>query len=141
MNLNTDRKVLNCLDRWTNAEIEHSRKNVISSIEIEVFESPKMTPIEQIVFFSLREHGVTVTPQKIIGKYRVDFLIETTDGPIVIECDGHDFHEKTKEQAQNDKARDRNLQAAGFRVYRFTGSEIWKTEGKCLFDVINICTI
>ena len=33
-----------------------------------------------------------------------------------MECDGHDFHERTKEQASSDKKRDRSLQAAGFLV-------------------------
>ena len=43
---------------------------------------------------------------------------------LVVEVDGHDFHERTKEQAQRDKTRDRDLQAAGFIVFRFTGREV-----------------
>ena len=43
---------------------------------------------------------------------------------IVVELDGHDFHEKTKEQAQKDKDRDRSLTRAGYKIMRFTGSEI-----------------
>jgi hypothetical protein len=69
-------------------------------------------------------------------KYRVDLLVSAAStrdddpmaGPVLVavECDGHDYHERTKEQAQRDKARDRALQSIGWRVARFTGSEIWK---------------
>ena len=44
---------------------------------------------------------------------------------LVVECDGFDFHERTKEQASRDRRRDRALQRAGFKVYRYTGSDIW----------------
>jgi very-short-patch-repair endonuclease len=64
-------------------------------------------------------------------KYRVDFEIpvldlKTNQGTIfIIECDGHEFHEKTKEQAAKDKKRDRDLTTAGYVVMRYTGSEIY----------------
>ena len=61
------------------------------------------------------------------GKFRLDFAIidAATDTFVAVECDGHEFHERTKEQAQHDKARDRALTADGWRVLRFTGSEVW----------------
>jgi very-short-patch-repair endonuclease len=74
------------------------------------------------------------------NKYRVDFLVELfvtlNGGPrgtyrLVIECDGHDFHERTKEQAARDRSRDRALLSAGCQVIRFTGSEIFKSAAKC----------
>jgi very-short-patch-repair endonuclease len=64
------------------------------------------------------------------NKYRVDILIPVWDNithegtSFIIECDGHDFHEKTKEQARRDKKRDRDLTTAGNIIMRFTGSEI-----------------
>ena len=54
---------------------------------------------------------------------------------IVIECDGHDYHEKTKEQARRDKARDRALTASGYRVVRFTGSEIYSDPHGCVEEL------
>jgi very-short-patch-repair endonuclease len=85
-----------------------------------------------------------IEPQAEIGPYRVDFLVEygayvrqTKDAPraddkydwaskgLIIECDGHAFHEKTKEQAKRDKERDRELQKLGYQVFHYTGSEIW----------------
>jgi very-short-patch-repair endonuclease len=79
--------------------------------------------------------GAYICPQMRIGQYRVDFaiLIICTQGElrVVVECDGHDFHEKTKEQAAGDKARDRYLNDQGYRVLRFTGSEIWNKPIEC----------
>lgn len=61
-------------------------------------------------------------------RYRLDIGLEVIQGNcralVAIECDGHDFHEKTKKQAQHDKRRDRDLQILGWSVARFTGSEI-----------------
>jgi very-short-patch-repair endonuclease len=70
-------------------------------------------------------------------KYRADFLISDEESGlrIVVECDGHDFHERTKEQASRDKKRDRDMLAAGYRVMRFTGSEIWRAPKRCADEV------
>lgn len=97
--------------------------------------------------FSLALQGMTVTPQKSIPPYRVDIFIEVTPPyqaakpfGFVIECDGHAFHEKTKEQAAADKARDRYFAGLGYRVFRFTGSEIHKDAIGCAEQVrLAIC--
>lgn len=77
--------------------------------------------------------------QRQIGKYRVDFVASwnpiSSRQNIVVECDGHSFHERTKEQAARDRARDRELQSAGYRVFRFTGSEIYRDAFKCATEV------
>ena len=100
-----------------------------------------MTPIEKIMFLGLIwlrcATGATVIPQATIGDYRADFLIEFSGRKIVVECDGHDFHEKTKAQAAHDRARDRYMQGLGYRVYRYTGSEIWKDVQKCVQEIAN----
>lgn len=56
---------------------------------------------------------------------------------LVIEVDGHDFHERTKEQAQRDKKRDRDLQAAGFTVFRFTGREVYSGADDKALEIIS----
>lgn len=55
---------------------------------------------------------------------------------LAVECDGHNFHERTKEQAARDRARDRNLQMRGIEVFRFTGSELWRDPWGCAGQVI-----
>jgi len=82
-------------------------------------------------------NGWNVEPQKHIGSYRVDFLLTDDECEVqtVIECDGHDFHERTKEQAQRDRERDRSMQSDGFLVLRFTGSEIWRDPWSCVEQI------
>jgi very-short-patch-repair endonuclease len=67
--------------------------------------------------------------------YRLDFVFEPQQygglealiGPqcpkIALELDGHDYHEKTKEQVTYRNRRDRDLQAAGWIVLHISGSE------------------
>lgn len=92
-------------------------------------------------FGSLPGDGLAywLTPQAQVGKYRVDFLlwIQRGDkfGGVVVECDGHAFHERTKEQAARDKSRDRDLLSAGYPVMRFTGSEIYRDPRACAEQV------
>ena len=85
--------------------------------------------------------GCLILPQCQIEQYRVDFCLifygefDDYQFNLVVECDGHEWHERTKKQAQRDKARDRDLQAGGFIVLRFTGSEIWKNAMGCAAEV------
>ena len=108
-------------------------------------------------------HGdmvLEVTPQLLLGDHRVDFALELTftdsfhqmaamfgtEKPkylsgqvgvkLVVECDGHEFHEKTPEQAKKDKSRDRDLLSRGYPVMRFTGSEIYRYPLKCAEQVV-----
>jgi very-short-patch-repair endonuclease len=73
-----------------------------------------------------------------IGNYRADLCLGCYDGiKIAIECDGHDWHERTHEQAQRDRSRDRAIQCAGFIVLRFTGREIWRAPLGCAKQVFD----
>lgn len=72
-----------------------------------------------------------------VAGYRVDLALTGQHVAVAIECDGHDFHEKTKEQAARDKARDRAITAAGYSVMRFTGSEIWRDPFACAEEAIS----
>jgi very-short-patch-repair endonuclease len=53
-----------------------------------------------------------------------------------IECDGPDFHEKTKEQVSKDKERDRVFQKTGALVLRYSGSDIWRDPIGAAMDAI-----
>ena len=50
---------------------------------------------------------------------------------IAIECDGHEFHEKTKEQVNARNKRDILLQSDGWEILRFSGNEIYNHPGEC----------
>lgn len=93
------------------------------------------------------------------GRYRIDFVVSFTTGvmdsqqdsvyagkeekiiyavdePMLgIEIDGHDFHEKTKEQARRDKERERFLVGNGWKILRFTGSEVFNDAASCVSEV------
>ena len=83
--------------------------------------------------------------QHEVGDLRLDFAIHVTaqeggralSAWIAVECDGHDFHEKTKEQVARDKARDRSITSQGYRIFRFSGSEIYRDNVLCAQQVVN----
>lgn len=107
------------------------------------------SPIEQLMALELDDveyYFIASDTIEIIGnscqvdikcddkKYRVDFLMEIVfkyNGKyknilkLIIECDGHDFHEKTKEQVIKDNKRDRDLKNEGYEILHFSGSEIY----------------
>jgi len=88
------------------------------------------------------EQRTWIYTQARVAEYRVDFLLlvesfhESKARFIAVECDGHDFHEKTKEQARRDRSRERAIQAAGITVLRFTGSEIFRDANRCASEVM-----
>lgn len=105
-------------------------------------------------YYGLRCGLAWVVPQVSVqvekDTFRVDLALSaaSTQGTdpmappvfVAIECDGHDFHERTKEQAQRDKARDRALQSIGWRIARFTGSEIYKSPETVVCELAKFVT-
>jgi len=93
-----------------------------------------------------RAGEVIIEPQFQCGDYRIDFRVthhENGLNPtcVLIECDGHDYHERTKEQAAADRSRDRALTTAGWKLLRFTGSEIWRDPIKCAEETLQLLTV
>lgn len=95
-----------------------------------------------------------VCPQHSIGDVHVDFRVSfyalafdegqkpprylrRATGTVLVECDGHDFHERTREQARRDKRRDRELQKLGFPVFRYTGSDVWRDPLGAALEVVD----
>jgi hypothetical protein len=155
-------KIISCLD----PKVLKALRLKISEFEDEMVNSMCgcQSPIEQLLAVSL--HSVINSPYRIsraealgidiIGvepqceiecgnkTYKVDFEIpvwntNTKEGKcFVVECDGHDFHEKTKEQVQKDKERERDLIKIGRIVIRYSGSEIYKDADECAREVCDI---
>lgn len=91
-----------------------------------------------------REKALIVRPQATIGARRADFLVHAFDHRrtrswrrLIVECDGHDFHERTKVQARRDRSRDRLALMDGYDCFRFTGSEIWSDPWGCAGEILN----
>lgn len=74
--------------------------------------------------------------QHPVDRFRSDLMVWGNQN-IAVEVDGHDFHERTKAQAQHDKSRDRIFQQLGYLVFRYTGSEVWSDPINCAKEVIN----
>jgi very-short-patch-repair endonuclease len=85
--------------------------------------------------------SIVFSTQLRLGKYRADLgfaaLEDSGVKRVIVECDGHEFHERTKEQVAAAKARDRFMTSSGFYVMRFSGSEIFANPLGCAHEVIS----
>lgn len=120
------------------------------------------SPIEQLFFIAFhtiaevngfrvvtrpswaRVEDFVIIPQFQIGAYRVDFIAymaipaHCKPSIVVIECDGHDFHDKDKKQRSYEKKREREIQKLGYRIFRFTGSDITESPYSCAKEIIEV---
>lgn len=100
-------------------------------------------------------NGIEVVPQAQLGEYRVDFLLnfygETflrnratgkTLPPqplrrLVVEVDGHGFHDRDAEQRAYENERNRFLQKEGYEIFHFTGREVNSNPMKVALDCLS----
>ena len=95
------------------------------------------TAIERRMHDALMKAGIGFTTQSLLlGCYLVD--IELHQARIVIEADGFQ-HQSLDALKAADAERDAALTAAGYRVFRFTGSEINRDAVVCARHVIDAC--
>jgi very-short-patch-repair endonuclease len=109
------------------------------------------SPVEQIFLMEWkfsdveRQHKVVLEPQSPIevgtGTFFLDFLVRSTvsggeELRVGIEIDGHEFHEKSKEQATRDRRRERQIVESGITLLRFSGSEVVRDARNCIDDII-----
>lgn len=117
------------------------------------------SPIEKILYvackivFCIRnselkdgELGIFILPQVDIEtdskKYRADFsfVLEKEEGispEVIVECDGHEFHQKTKTQVEHDNQREYDIKKMGYDILRFSGSQIYNNPFKCANDIFD----
>jgi very-short-patch-repair endonuclease len=94
------------------------------------------TPIEQRLQGALKCAGIGFTTQSLLlERYLVD--IELRQAAVVIEADG--AQHTLKIQRAKDAERDAALAQAGYRVFRFTGSEINSDADECVQRVVAAC--
>jgi very-short-patch-repair endonuclease len=95
------------------------------------------TPIECRLHDALMAAGIGFTTQKrLVGRYVVDIAIH--QAPVVIEADGA-RHRAGSQAQERDAERDAAHKAAGYRVFRFTGSEINTDAVACIQKVTDAC--
>ena len=97
-----------------------------------------------------------ITTQKEIicndTKYIIDFVIDFSRKSIInnkytypklknlkyaVEVDGYDYHSSQK-QLEHDYTRENNLKKCGYKVIRFTGSQVYKKPLSCVDTLVNI---
>jgi len=111
-----------------------------------------LAPMEYSILTQLPDGGAYLIPQAVIEdsdiddewSYRIDLLMVCGREAIhrhafAIECDGHEWHEKTKEQVARDKLRDRRLVMVGITPIRFSGSEIHRDAASCVEYLRGLC--
>lgn len=87
-------------------------------------------------------HYVLVVQGTWRDKYRSDFTLlnlRYEKCKVWVELDGHDFHERTPEQAERDKSRDRDLVFEGWTVMRFTGREVVRSPTSVVGEIRAMC--
>lgn len=138
---------------WVSGDTEIEKLFVAAMLAYEKWGDPSIdlrlprTEEDERKYFddAAKRHIIVMRPQAQVGEWRVDFLIHAfawkRDGTpdrwrkLIVECDGHDFHERTKEQAAKDRGRDRLVQMDGIEIFRFTGSELWRDPWGCAKQV------
>jgi very-short-patch-repair endonuclease len=82
-----------------------------------------------------------LVPQRgVLGVGRVDFAIfvphiSRRKPLVVVEVDGHDYHERTSGQASSDNRRDRTLQELGIPVFRFTATDVLRNSADAAREI------
>ena len=78
---------------------------------------------ERDVWERLTARGYRVVPQFRVGPYRIDLVVEGTQGRLAIECDGDRWH--GPERHDHDQARQRMLERCGWRFWRVSGRRFY----------------
>lgn len=117
------------------------------------------SPPEQLFYIAWTLHPcqtIGLMPQRQVGKYFVDFAVSILDHFVnelprhpfellekindlvphyAIEIDGFEWHDKTREQAEADKKRERYIQSQGYIVLRFAAREVIRDPDSCVNEV------
>lgn len=124
--------------------------------DIALWENYLESPIEEILYIALlkkmNEYNLdlfieaqTEIECKNGNIYRADFTIWyddivnqglKEDFALAIECDGYEFHQKTKKQVEKDNKREYDLKMNGWEILRFSGSEIYNSPMECADKII-----
>lgn len=136
-------------------------KSVFTALDvIEICSEMSKSPIEEIlrlaidiVIFEKNYSNIHYVQQQKINAnnktYYADFAFYVYDEDsdnyyeplndqklLVIECDGHDFHEKTKEQVKKGNERDFNIKSIGYDILHFSGNQIYSEPFECANKIL-----
>ncbi|MBX9687044.1 MAG: UvrD-helicase domain-containing protein, partial [Candidatus Obscuribacterales bacterium] len=95
---------------------------------------PPMLKAEYYLYMALRDRGLEVLPQHVLGDYLLDFALVKGDAKLNIECDvlsalsGHEINTR-------EAKRDFVLLSDGWQILKFSSSELLNSRAACA-DVI-----
>lgn len=135
----------NCLEMGMESPIEHLFWIACSTICEAHCQDINPEPCALSTGELVLPDGIYIVPQSQEGSYRVDFRISGIGygppehlPPVIVELDGHDFHDRDKRQRSYEKRRDRDLQRAGYKVLHFTGSDVVKDPFACAWEALEL---
>ena len=102
----------------------------VSRLEAGSFDSP----LELALHDALLERGISAKTGVVVAGHRLDLAIVDHSPRIDIECDGSAFHT----DRNLDSARDRAIEAEGWRVMRFSGRRLCNDLTGCVEDVLSV---
>lgn len=101
------------------------------------------SPIEVMFGVAMTQHmrgqdtDLRLVPQFWWRRYRIDWALLRDDAPVCfIECDGAEFH-TTEAQKRRDREKDTAAKAAGIEIFRFSGSDLFRSAEACAVIVFN----
>ena len=77
-------------------------------------------------------------PQQKCGKYFIDFAIIRKHTKLAIELDGFAYHERTKEQFNYEKKRERYRTSKGYTIIRLTWQDVFSSDSIPIDEVFTI---
>jgi very-short-patch-repair endonuclease len=121
------------------AERSRIRAKLMSPIEEDFLRAWLGGARPEVVGERLKVGPWWIEPQAHVGPFHVDFVCGVDFGSLsadlVVELDGHEFHQKTAEQVESDRKRDRAFVRIGAVALRFTGREITRSAKACVDEV------
>ena len=94
------------------------------------------SPLELDLHETLLKRGIAAQTGIVVGRHRLDLAIEQDDIRLDIECDGAAFHV----DREKDAARDRAIEAEGWKVMRFSGRQLSRDMEGCIKAIMDLMT-
>lgn len=102
------------------------------------------TPKHVTAMFNGHLQALMLTQAQITSgsnRWRADCAIFVGRTGIVVELDGHPFHERTADQVLRDRSRDRAMTIDGWKVLRFTGREVHSSVMDVAIEIADACEV
>lgn len=147
-----------CSEHQSNCDLCRHLEYIVEGAEES---SRPITSVPEMLFATAwmhcayEEFAYSIMPQTTIGRYYADFTVSGMDYFVnhsfftteqlqvissklphyAIEIDGFAWHDRTPEQAEYERIRERDLQAHGYTVLRFAAREVLRDPIPCVMEV------